>query len=221
VSKWKWTLGLVTHNFWWKLLAVAIALATWVAVANEPELATFRTVPVAYRNLPDDVEISSTPTETVSLELRGPANELRALSEGRSTSVILDMSGVAPGQRTFAIGDANINLPRSVEIVRSIPSEVRFDFERHLVRNIPVQVRFAGPADPAFVPGKYSVSPDRVTIAGPASHVKAVQSAVTDMVNLPSAPETVRQRVNAFISDPFVRFIGSPQVEVAVTVKKK
>src|SRR5581483_10126138 len=101
-------------------------------------------------------------------------------------------SGVESGQRTFAIGAANINLPRSVEIVRSIPSEVRFDFEHRLVRNIPVQVRFTGPANPSFVPGKYSVSPDRLTISGPASHVRAVQFAVTDMVDLPSAPQQVR-----------------------------
>ena len=61
MNKMQWTIGLLTQNFWWKLLALAIAFTIWVLVANEPELSTFTTVRVAYRNIPDDLEISSAP----------------------------------------------------------------------------------------------------------------------------------------------------------------
>ena len=66
----KWMLGLVTHNFWWKVLALAISFAIWALVASEPELSTFDTVRLEYRNLPDDLEISAAPTEAVALEVR-------------------------------------------------------------------------------------------------------------------------------------------------------
>ena len=62
----------VTDNFLWKVLALAAAVAIWMLVASEPELSTFATVRLEFKNLPEDLEISSEPVSTVSLELRGP-----------------------------------------------------------------------------------------------------------------------------------------------------
>ena len=97
MNPFRWVLGLLTHNFWWKLLALGIACIIWAVVASEPERSSFETVRLEYGNLPDDLEISSGPTETVALELRGPASELAGGS--RRPAVVVDMSGAAPGQR--------------------------------------------------------------------------------------------------------------------------
>jgi len=78
----QWTLQLVFHNLWWKLLSLAIAVVLWALVASEPELYEFATVRLEYRNLPDDLEISSDPVSSVSLELRGPSGELRGVGDG-------------------------------------------------------------------------------------------------------------------------------------------
>ena len=40
-----WVAGLVSHNFWWKVLALSIAILIWALVASEPELSTFVTTP--------------------------------------------------------------------------------------------------------------------------------------------------------------------------------
>ena len=216
----KWMLGLVTHNFWWKVLALASSFVIWALVASEPELSTFDTVRLEYRNLPDDLEISAAPTEMVALELRGPASELRGAGASRPPAVVVDMSDVSPGQRTFTIGDGNVSLARGVRLVRSIPSEVRFDFERRLVRAIPVQAHFTGEGG-GYVLASHSVTPENLVIAGPASHVTRVQAAVTDPVNVSSVVGTSQFRVNAFVQDPYVRFQTSPQVAVTVTMRKK
>src|ERR1019366_8681986 len=135
----RWTLHLVFHNFGWKLLAVAIAVVLWAVVASEPELSEYATVRLEYRNLPDDLEIGSDPVSQVSLELRGPSGELRGVGDGIQPAVVLDMSAVQPGERTFTIGEGNVKLARGVRLVRSIPSEVRFRFERRVARFVPVQ----------------------------------------------------------------------------------
>ena len=101
--------GLLTHNFGWKLLSLAIAVVVWGMVANEPELSTFTTVGVEYKNLPENLEIASDPVTSVKLELSGPSGELRGTGTGGGQpEVILDMSKVQPGERTFPIGDGNI-----------------------------------------------------------------------------------------------------------------
>ena len=119
--------GLVVHNFGWKLLSLAIAFVIWALVASEPELATFTTVHVEYKNMPDDLEITSEPVETVVLELRGPSGELR--TDAPRPAVVLDLAGVPRGQRTFTIGDGNVRLARGVHLVRAIPPTVSLKLE--------------------------------------------------------------------------------------------
>jgi len=222
VNLMKGAVGLVTHNFFWKLLALAIALIVWVLVANEPELSTFTTVRVAYRNVPDNLEISSAPTETVTLELRGPAGELRGTGESRNpASVVLDMSNVGPGQRTFEIGDGNVTLARGVHLVRSIPAAIRFEFEQRVERTIPIRARFSGDGSDGYVLARYTVTPSSIEVIGPASHVARVDAATTDPVDLSNTEGTFQVRVNAFVMDSYVRFESPPQVVVAGVMKKK
>jgi len=217
----KRVLRLVTYNFGWKLLALASAFVIWVLVASEPELSTFTTVRLEYRNLPDNLEISSAPAETVTLELRGPAGELRGTGDNRRPGVMLDMSNVMPGRRTFTIGDGNVSLPRGVRLVRAIPSEVPFEFERRLSRNVPVQIHFSGLGANGYIVSNATVSPSELTIEGPASRVSRIMSVSTDPVNVSSVVGTAEFHVNAFVSDPYVRFEGSPQVVVTVMMVKK
>jgi hypothetical protein len=217
----KWVLGLVFQNFGWKLLSLAIAVALWAVVASEPELGTFATVRLEYKNLPDELDMSSEPASSVVLELRGPSGELRGTADGVQPAVVLDMSEMQAGERTFTIGNGNVKLARGVRLVRSIPSQVRFDFERRAARSVPVKVRFSGEGRNGYMVARYTTVPERLPITGPASHVARVTAAVTDPVDVSGAFGSSEFRVNAFVEDPFVRFESSPQVAVNVTMKKK
>jgi len=211
---------LVTKNLAWKLLSLAIAVVVWVVVANEPELSTFATVGVKYRNLPDDLEISSDPVSTVKLELSGPSGQLRGVGEGSaSPEVILDMAKVQTGERTFPIGDGNVKLVRGVHLVRAIPSEVRLRFERHAERTVKITPRFR--ERDGYEVTSFTVKPDSITVAGPASHVTTVDTVLTDQVNFPARAGSFEYPVNTFIEDPYVRFLGISRVTVTLTVRKK
>ncbi len=220
----KWTFGLLFRNFWWKLLSLAIAFGIWAMVASEPEVATFVNVRLEYRNLPDDLEISSEPGFTsISLELRGSTGQLRALGEDGifRPGVVLDMSGVGPGARTFTIGKANVRLPRGVRLVRAIPSEVRFEFDRDTPKTVPVAVDFTGSAASGYVVERHTVTPATIKIQGPAGRVAKVREAFTDPVDVSNVFGKAEFRVNVFVNDPYVRIQSKPQVTVAVQMKKK
>jgi hypothetical protein len=212
--------ALLFENLAWKLLALAVAVVIWALVASEPELATFVTVRLEYKNLPDDLEISSEPMTSVVLELRGPSGQLRAIGESLRPAVVLDMSGVQPGKRTFMVGDGNVKLARGVTLVRSIPSEVRFTFEERGYASVPVEVRFAGEGPKGYVIARCQAIPSRVQVVGPKSHVTRIKTASTDPVDISSVVGSSEFRVNAFVDDPFVRFATSPLVAVVVTMKK-
>jgi YbbR domain-containing protein len=211
--------GLVTENIGWKLLSLAIAVVVWGMVANEPELSTFATVGVEYKNLPDNLEISSDPVSTVKLELRGPSGELDGVSAGAKPEVILDMGRVQPGESTFPISDGSVKLVRGVRLVRAIPSEVRFRFEHRAERTVKVTPRFT--ERKGFEVTDFSASPEAISIAGPASRVARVDTVLTDPVDVPAQAGTFDYQVNAFVEDSFVRIPGVARVAVQVTVHKK
>lgn len=213
--------SLLFHNLQWKALSVAIALVIWALVATEPELSTFATARVEYRNLAEDLEIADVePTNDVSLELSGPSGELRGAGDGVRPVVVFDMSAVTPGERTFSIGPGNIRLTRRVHLVRAIPSEVRFRFERRLVRRVPVRVRVSGDGANGYKVAQRVVQPDELTIVGPSSSVARVTEVATDPVDVSNVVGSKEFHVNAFVGDPYVRFRGSPMVAVSVTMKK-
>jgi hypothetical protein len=213
----------ITENFGWKVLALASAFALWALVASESELSVFVTVPLAYKNLPEELEISADPVNTVSLELRGPSGVLSGFGDSvvARPAVIVDMTGVQAGERTFPIGDGNVKLARGVRLVRAIPSEARFEFEQRGSRRVDVTPRFAGEGSSGYAVESFTVDPKQLPLLGPATRVARIPFVTTDRVDVSTVVGTAEFRVNAFVEDPYVRFEGSPQVTVTVTMKKK
>jgi len=154
--------------------------------------------------------------------LQGPSGVLRGAGDGGlQPAVVLDMSDVTPGERTFAISDDNVQKPRGVHLVRAIPSEVHFAFERRMRREVPVAARIVGSGSDGYVVAKAQVTPATLSLVGPASRVERIRSVVTDPVDVSPVAGTQEFRVNAYIEDPYVRFENSPQVTVSVTMRKE
>jgi YbbR domain-containing protein len=217
----KWLRDLLFQNLGWKLLSLAIALVIWALVATEPELATFANVRLEYKNLPEGLEISSEPVSSVMLELRGPSGALRGAGEAIHPAVVIDMSDAEAGERTFSIGDRNVKVVRGVRLVRAIPSEVRFQFEPRRMHTVPVQVRFVGEGQNGYVVSEFHVDPPEMDITGPRSRVARITSVIADPIDLSNKTGTSQFHVNVFTDDSFVRFLGTPEVVVTVTMKKK
>ncbi|HCC57142.1 MAG TPA: hypothetical protein DEQ47_07740 [Solibacterales bacterium] len=208
------------HDLGWKLASLLLAIVTWGLVSAEPEIETVLSVPVQYANRSPNLEVSSDYRETIKLELRGSRGRLRDLNNTK-TAVVLDFSNVhEAGERTFPVTWRNAGLPRGVQLVRTVPSELHFRFERNLTRTVPVQVRFSG------LPGKVQVAnaipvPSEVKISGPESRVSHVDFAITDPLDLTTITGNTVRTSAIYVTEPEVRLIGRPQVQVRVTVARR
>lgn len=212
-------MGFFTHNIGWKLISLVAAFFIWMNIAGEPELATILSVPVEYKNYPPGLEISSTIIESVNVEARGPSGQLRDLNS-RITAII-DFSGVnAPGERTITLTSAQMNLPAGIQLIRVIPAQLRFRFERRTTKVLTVEVPYSGTLSPGLVITNTDILPPTLTIAGPESRVAAVQRAVTDPFDLSQVTGDTQQKLSVYIAEPQVRFVSVPQVTVKVRVKK-
>lgn len=210
----------LTHNFGWKLLALAAAFAVWLNIASEPELATIFSAPVEYKNYPKDLEISSSIVESIDVEASGPAGQIRDLGASR-VSAIVDLSSVkAPGERTFTLTGKELDFPRGVALIRTIPAQLRFTFERRATRALTVEVPRSGTLAPGLAIESLEVLPPQLRIAGPQSRVAAVTRAEADPLDLSQIRGDTQQVLAVYIREPEVRFLTTPRVTVKVRIKK-
>jgi YbbR domain-containing protein len=212
---------LLTQNLGLKIFSLLVSLLLWFTYASDPEIGAFVSAPVEYKNMPEDLEIGSELAPAVSLDVRGPSAKVTGFSAANPT-VALDFSGVnKPGEVTYQINERNVDVPSGVRLVRAIPAQIRLEFERRIRRDVPVQARFSGAPPPGYDMVRYEVSPRNLTVAGPESHVEGVEYAVTDPVDLSSLVAASEFQVNAFVSDPHVRFENPVKVSVKVFVEKR
>lgn len=212
---------LLTENLRWKVLALVASAALWYGLVRESDVATSLPVAVQYRNIPPDLEISSDQFDRVYVRLHGPAPRLRT-DELTGLSLVLDLSQVqGPGERTFNLNEDTLRLPPGVTLTRAVPSQVRLTFDRRAAREVPVDVRFAGPPPHGYRVSSQEVYPPKLRVMGPETRVNIVQSAQTDAIDLASTVSNAEFRVPAFIPDPHVRFEQqAPVVSVRVFMEK-
>jgi hypothetical protein len=216
---------LLTKNFWLKLASLLAACVVWYSMTNQPDLATILSAPVQFRNYPRDLEISSEIVESINIEARGPANRLRELRDSRLSAIIDFATVKAPGERTFTLTAREIKLPRGVELVRTIPAQLRFTFERGARRPLKVEVPFSGELPAGYTVSKVEVFPPALEIAGPESRVMSAKNAVSDpfdlgMVKVDGSGGEAQEHLSVFNEEAEVRFVTPPQVTVKVRVQK-
>lgn len=114
----------VLHNFWLKILSLLIATGLWLAISpdQEPAEITLR-VPIEFRHLPSQLEISSVNIPEAQVRVRGPERTIRDL---RSTDIHadLELKDAAPGEHTFDLTAQQIHLQRDLTVVQVVPVRV-------------------------------------------------------------------------------------------------
>ena len=200
------------RNLGWKLASLGLAIFAWLLFSGSREHSMTVSVPVQYRNLPRDLDISSEMIEQVHLSLRGGASRLARVTPA-SLPIVIDMRSVtSPGERTFSVNEDNLKLPAGVTVERVVPSQIRLRLEVRKRLQVPVMVRFSAKNEQPV-----EVIPTTLEIIGPESRVNRITHVETDPVDVETLTEKGRVRTEAFSGDPQVRFAGSSVILVRVS----
>jgi hypothetical protein len=114
----------VLHNFWLKVLSVVLATGLWMAISpdQEPAEITLR-VPIEFRHVPPQLEISSVNTPEAQVRVRGQERMIRDL---RPTDIHadLELKDATPGEHTFDLTAQQIHVQRDLTVVQVTPVRV-------------------------------------------------------------------------------------------------
>lgn len=211
----------LTDRLGWKLLSVVIAFVLWASYSVESELGTSIAVPLQYRNLPQNLELSGDiGVDRIYLKIRGPAASLSPSSLA-NTAILLDIGGVdRSGERTYTLGPSNVHLPAGVQLVRIIPSQVRLKFEQRITRELPVEARYTSGVPSGYRIVSEEIVPSTLSVIGPESRVRRLASAATDAIDLSTTYGEAEFRVPVFLADPYVRLERDTTIVVRVKLEK-
>jgi diadenylate cyclase len=209
----------VLHNFGLKLLSLALAVALWLAVTRDPVAEVAVDVPIEFHNIPQNLEISSENVPRAQIWVRGPQRIVRRLQPADVYAEI-ELGGMRPGERTFDLTAEQVRQPKELEVVQIVPTQFHLTFDARLTRQVPVQARVAGTFAPGYGIERVAVDPPNITISGPKKHVEAVESAITDPVDVGGAIDRVTFLRHAYVSDPLIQVANPDPVRVTVIMQR-
>jgi YbbR domain-containing protein len=209
----------VLHNLGLKLISLGLAVGVWLAVARDPVAEVAVDVAIEFRNIPQDLEISSENIPRAQIRLRGPERVVHGLRPSDVYAEI-ELSGLKPGERTFDLTAKQIHEPSELEVVQVVPSQFHLAFDTRLARQVPVQPRVVGTFAPGYAFDQVEVDPPFITISGPRKHVEAVESAITDPLDVSGSINRATFVRHAYVSDPLVQVASPDPVRVTVIMQK-
>src|SRR5580700_4481705 len=209
----------VFHNLGLKLISLALAVGVWLAVARDPVAEVAVDVAIEFHNIPTNLEISSENVPRAQIRLRGPERIVHRLSPSDVYAEV-DLSNLRPGERTFDLTAQQIHEPSELEVVQVVPSQFHLAFDARLTRQVPVEPRVIGTFVPGYSIERIAVDPAIITISGPKQHVEAVESAITDPVDVSGDINRATFTRHAYVSDALIQVASPDPVRVTVIMQK-
>ena len=209
----------IFNNWWLKLVALALALLLWWAVAHDPTVEAVITAPLEFHHAPENLEMSVEGPTQVEVRVRGPERTVRRLSPA-DVQAIVDLSGARAGERTFDLTAKQVHVPQVVQVVQIEPSQVRLTFDRSATRTVEVRPRVIGSLVTGYHIANVAADPSTINIVGPAHRVDDAGEAITDPVDATGVVGSATFTTHAYVADPLVRVQKPEPIHVTVTTAK-
>ncbi|MFB3814323.1 MAG: YbbR-like domain-containing protein [Terriglobales bacterium] len=208
----------VFHNLLLKVFSLLVAVLMWMAVARDPIAEVAVTVPIEFQHVPENLEISSERIPEVQIRVRGPGHMVRSLAQSE-VHAVLNLSDAHPGEHTYDLAGPQIRVPREVEVVQVVPTQLHLTFDRRATKEVPVKPRVIG----LYAAGPrtdITVEPASALLIGPEKRVQSIESAYTDAVDAAGVVGKASfSGIHVYVTDPLVR-VARPQA-VSVTVSQE
>jgi YbbR domain-containing protein len=210
----------ITNNWHLKIVSLVLAVMLWMAVANQASSEIGLEVPLEYRNIPRQLEITGDMTNTVEVRLRGSSSLIKDIT-AKDVSTTIDLGKMTRGEKIVPLSPQNVQAPFGAEVIRVNPSSVRFSLERTVIKTIPVVPTITNQLSDAYEIGKVEVSPPEVQIEGPESRVNALTQIATVAIRVDRRQSRIEQTADLDVPDPQIRLLHPSPVSVRLEVRRK
>jgi hypothetical protein len=117
----------IFHNWHLKLFALLAAFLLWSTYTSEPAAEVAFVVPIEFRNVPHNLELSGDIPVQIRLRVRGRSALLRRLSPA-DLGITVDLVGAKPGDMLIQLTPDMVETPYGSTVVRIAPAEFHLSF---------------------------------------------------------------------------------------------
>ena len=147
------------------LISFLFIVGVWFSFSRGLEtLINFET-PVEYMNRNSAVEIIDTSVNSVTLNLSGSGSLIKSMRP-EQVKVKIDLGKAAVGKNSFVITDENVSLPPGILLKRVTPPVVDVTLGIPVVKEVPIQVDWAGKLPSQLTLEKVKIKPTRIALIG-------------------------------------------------------
>jgi YbbR domain-containing protein len=204
-----------------KLLALAIACATWFVLSGQRrERISERSyrIPLSVVNVPAGTMIVSPLPDAIDVRIRGAFTPLRSLEPGKLEAVV-DLADAVPGEKRYALAPGDINVPQEVEVIAIAPAEIRFALDAVAEKTIPIVAEITGEPAPGAHLDEVSTEPRSARIIGPAKTLARIVNLPTDPVSVEGREAGFTETTTLALPAPGVRVREGQVVTVRVRIR--
>ena len=185
------------------IVALVLAFGLWFFVADEQGAEVLVSTPLELVNVPAGLEVVDQSVQEVDVRLRGASGLLRdAPIQGLRAR--LDLTGEAPGERTWFLGAEAVEAPSGVQVMRVDPPQVLLRLDRTLTSTVRVSPRVLGQPATGFEIHSVVIEPLELAVEGPESLLRDAAQITTEPISAQGLRETFSQRLQIEL-DPALR----------------
>lgn len=178
-----------------KFASIILAVILWAYITNTHSGDIKFNIPVDFRNIDDSLVVSKVSQKTATVKVSGRKDDLRNV-QARDIILFVDLSKVEIGEYS----DYNIQFTRN-EVPEKIniniqPDEIKVLVEQKISKDVKVIPKFSGNAEKGFYAGKLKLYPETITLTGPPSRLKEIESIFTKNISLEGIKEDIQKKID-------------------------
>lgn len=198
------------------VLSLLIMTGIWFGFTRSQDTIVALNVPVEYLSRPTAYEILDTSTDEARLQLYGSSALVRSLRQGQ-VQVQVDLSKATEGKNTYTITQDNIVLPPGVFLHKVDPPVIEVTLDRHLTKELPIQVDWTGNLPDNLTVTEVNVIPESIRVIGGSKTLESVKTLYTAPIRLDTLPKSGSITTTVVLTPASLRVAPNSTDRVLVT----
>ena len=189
----------ILDNIWLKITAVILALLVWLHVATEKVYTHRIMLPVNEVIVMDSLTLASQPPDSILVSVSASGKELLR-KKWRERGLRISATNFGIGEHILTLSSNNTDLIRpggdlSIEEIIS-PAQLRLTIDELATHRVVVRPNFVTEAAEGYaISGPIDLRPDSVTLSGPQSIVRTIESVDTEQRSLSGIRDEITMTV--------------------------
>lgn len=196
---------LVSSNWYYRLLALFLAVVSWYLVTGRERVETWVKVKIETAGLAEGLVLRGNPRDSLDVLVRGPKGLIRKIEPG-TLVFTLDARKLAVGSNTIVVDPESIPISKLFEVAEVRPSKIELDVERRQSKSVPVRMVYQDAASRDYKLSA-TLEPAQVTVSGP-------ETVIRNIKDVPVQPLTLPDETSGKF-DPQVNLVLPDQVEAS------